>query len=66
MELQKKHEDARKSNDNKVGVSILNEANPSVSTYIIENQKNGKKYLVESVSTEEVLRRRNSAYKFLM
>ncbi len=66
MELQKNYEDARKRNNDKVDVSMLKESNPSVSIHIIENQKNGKKYFVESVSTEEVMRRRNAAYKFLM
>lgn len=51
---------------NNIDDSLLKESNPSFSVQIVENKNNGKKYLVESVSTEEILRRRNPAYKFLM
>ncbi|MES2777298.1 MAG: hypothetical protein V4722_24180 [Bacteroidota bacterium] len=46
--------------------SVLKESNPSVTVLLIDNKKNGKKYIIETVSDAEIMRRRNPAYKFLM
>ena len=65
METKEKYNKSRKQRS-EIVESVLKENDPSVTILLVANKKNGKKYIVETVSDEEIMRRRNSAYKFLM
>ncbi len=60
------HVNKIKKQQKKIEESIVRECDPSVTALVIDNKKNGKKYFVETISDEAIMRRRNSAYKFLM